>query len=166
MEEKYTKREIWEMAHGGAPVKCVLDVSKNLRYFFDQSMAQNGLTGPQSRVLGHIYMEEMRGKPVFQRDIEEVFRIKRSSVTSVLQLLEKKGLIYRESVPGDARLKRLVATEAGRKTQQDTCEALNRVEHEIRELFTEEEFQTFLDYMNRIDQKAIEIYYNKEETND
>lgn len=166
MEEKFNRKETWENSHGGAPVKCVLDVGKNLRYFFDQTMAVNGLTGIQTRVLGHIHVEEVRGNSVYQRDIEEVFRIKRSSVTSVLQTLEKKGLVYRESVPGDARMKKLVLTDAAREMHKCTYKALNDMEEKIRALFTDEEFQTFLDYMNRIDQKAIELYYSKEETND
>lgn len=166
MDKKYDRRESWETAHGGAPVKCVLDVSKNLRYFFDQRMSENGLTSIQTRVLGHIRMEETDGRSVFQRDIEDVFRIKRSSVTSVLQTLEKKGLIVRESVPEDARIKKLVLTEKARKMQACTCQALNDIEKEMKSLFTEEEFRNFLDYMDRIDQKAIELYRSKEEKND
>ncbi len=166
MEKKYNRRESWEKEHGGAPVKCVLDVSKNLRYFFDQKTAENGLTSIQTRILGHLRCEEDKGKSVFQRDIEDVFRIKRSSVTSVLQTLEKKGLIVRESVPGDARIKKLVLTDEARKMQSCTYHALAKMEHEMRFLFTEEEFNNFLEYMNRIDQKAMELYNSKEETND
>ena len=161
MNEKYNRKEVWANAHGGAPVKCVLDVSKNLRYYFDQKTAQDGLTGIQMRVLGHIHMEEMRGNSVFQRDIEEVFRIKRSSVTSVLQTLEKKGLIVRESIPEDARLKKIALTKEARQLQVCTYHALGNMEKQIRSLFTEEEFNCFLDYMNRIDQKAIELYHDK-----
>lgn len=166
MEEKYNRRESWEKEHGGAPIKCVLDVSKNLRYFFDQQMSENGLTSIQSRVLGYLRMEENKGSSVFQRDIEEVFRIKRSSVTSVLQTLEKKGLIWRESIPEDARVKKLVLTDRARQMQACTCQALEKMEREIRSLFTDEEFEQFLDYMNRIDRKTIEIYDSKEEQND
>ena len=166
MEKKYDRRESWEKAHGGAPIKCVLDVSKNLRYFFDQRMSENGMTSIQTRVIGHIRMEELKGNSVFQRDIEEVFRIKRSSVTSVLQTLEKKGLILRESVPEDARIKKLVLTERARKMQAGTCQTLNDMEEEMKSLFTEEEFQNFLDYMSRIDQKVIELYHSKEEKYD
>lgn len=166
MDKKYNRRESWENEHGGAPIRCVLDVSKNLRYFFDQRMSENGLTSIQTRVLGHLRMEEMKGKSVFQRDIEDVFRIKRSSVTSVLQTLEKKGLICRESVPGDARMKKLILTDAARKMQTCTYHALNNMEQEMKALFTEEEFLSFLDYMSRIDQKAFELYDSKEEKND
>ena len=47
---------------------------------------------------------------VYQKDIEEEFRIRKSTVTGILKLLEKNGFIRRESVPQDARLKRIVPT--------------------------------------------------------
>ena len=158
MAAEYDRRESWEKEHGGAPVKCILDVSKNIRYYFDQAVSESGLTSIQSRILGHLRHAQDEGRAVFQREIEDVFRIKRSSVTSVLQTLEKKGLIVRESIPEDARVKKLVLTEEARKLQVCTYLALGEMEQEVRNLFTEEEFQRFLDYMNRIDQKAIELY--------
>lgn len=166
MKPTYNRRESWENEHGGAPVKCVLDVSRNLRYFFNMTMSVNGLTGIQSRLIGYIYKEEEKGNAVFQRDIEDVLRIKRSSVTSLLQTMEKKGLLIRESVQGDARIKKLILTETARELQLCSCKALEGMEHEIRNLFSEEEFYSFLDYMNRIDRKAIELYNSKEEKND
>ena len=165
MTTEYDRKESWEKEHGGAPVKCILDVSKNIRYYFDQSMSVNGLTSIQTRILGHLWHAEEEGRSVFQREIEDVFRIKRSSVTSVLQTLERKGLIIRESIPEDARVKKLVLTDAARKMQVCTYHVLCEIEQEVRSLFTDEEFLQFLDYMNRIDQKAIEIYDDREETN-
>ena len=162
MTKKYDRSESWEKEHGGAPVKCILDVSKNIRYFLDLAMSANGLTSIQSRILGHLCHAQEQDRCVFQREIEEVFRIKRSSVTSVLQTLEKKGLIIRESISEDARLKKLVLTEKAKKMQIDTYQALGDMEKQMRSLFTEDEFKQFLDYMNRIDKKAIELYYAKE----
>ena len=161
MTGEYDRQESWEKEHGGAPVKCILDVSKNIRYFFDFAMSENGLTSIQTRILGHLRHAEEEGRSVFQREIEDVFRIKRSSVTSVLQTLEKKGLIVRESIPEDARLKKIVLTKEARQLQVCTYHALGNMEKQIRSLFTEEEFNCFLDYMNRIDQKAIELYHDK-----
>lgn len=161
MKEHYDRKESWEKEHGGAPVKCILDVSKNIRYFLDLAMSANGLTSIQSRILGHLWRAEEEKRCVFQREIEDVFRIKRSSVTSVLQTLEKKGLISRESIPEDARVKKLVLTDNARKMQACTWHALGEIEKEVRTLFTEEEFEQFLDYMNRIDRKAIQLYKDK-----
>ena len=57
----------------------------------------------------HLYRH--REEQVFQRDIEREFSITRSTVTNILQLMERKGYIERRSVPQDARLKKLVLTE-------------------------------------------------------
>ena len=59
------------------------------------------------------YLYRHRDEPVFQRDIEREFSITRSTVTNILQLMERKGYIQRLSVPQDARLKQLVLTKEG-----------------------------------------------------
>ena len=73
MTTEYDRRESWEKEHGGAPVKCILDVSKNIRYFFDLSMSQNGLTSIQTRILGYLRNAQEEERCVFQRDIEGYF---------------------------------------------------------------------------------------------
>ena len=56
------------------------------------------------------YLYRNSDTPVFQRDIEREFSITRSTVTNILQLMERKGYITRRSVEQDARLKQLVLT--------------------------------------------------------
>ena len=56
------------------------------------------------------YLYRHSETPVFQRDIEREFSITRSTVTNILQLMERKGYIARQSVEQDARLKQLVLT--------------------------------------------------------
>jgi len=60
------------------------------------------------RILGYLYHH--REDEIFQRDIENEFLIRRSTVTGILQLMEKNGLIFRQSVAKDARLKQLKLT--------------------------------------------------------
>ena len=69
------------------------------------------LTIMHGRILG--YLKHNQDRDVFQKDIEEAFNITRSSVTGVVKLMEQKGYIRRESVAGDARLKKLCLTELG-----------------------------------------------------
>ena len=64
------------------------------------------ITGMQSRVIYYILVHFQEG-PVFQRDIESAFGLSRSTATGILQQLEKKDIIQRESVARDARLKSL-----------------------------------------------------------
>ena len=76
----------------------------------DGRLGGMGVTGVQGRVL-HYIIDMCREGQVFQRDVEQAFTLRRSTATGILQLLERNGLIRRESVPCDARLKSLVPTE-------------------------------------------------------
>jgi hypothetical protein len=54
------------------------------------------------------YLYDNRDREVYQRDIEKQFSIGRSTVTTIIQLMEKRDLICRQSVDHDARLKRVM----------------------------------------------------------
>ena len=47
---------------------------------------------------------------IFQKDLQAAFHIRRSTATGILQIMERDGLLRREPVEQDARLKRLVLT--------------------------------------------------------
>lgn len=59
------------------------------------------------------YLYDNREREVYQKDIEKQFGIGRSTVTTIIQLMEKRELVRRESVEHDARLKRVSLTEKG-----------------------------------------------------
>ena len=73
-------------------------------------MQNMGITGVQSRVMYYILAKYADG-PVYQRDVENAFGLSRSTATGILQLMERDGLILRESVARDARLKSLIPTD-------------------------------------------------------
>lgn len=70
----------------------------------------DSLTVMQKHILKFILLETLH-REIYQKDIEEEFQIRKSTVTGILQLMEKNGFIYRESVEKDARLKRIVPTK-------------------------------------------------------
>ena len=65
------------------------------------------LSGVRGMVLGDIVRGNRSGRDVYQRDIEQWFNIRRSSVTAMLQGMEQDGFLTRCAVEKDARLKRL-----------------------------------------------------------
>ena len=79
------------------------------------------LSGVRGMVLGDIVRANRNGRDVYQRDIEQWFNIRRSSVTALLQGMEQDGFITRCAVEKDARLKRLVATDKGRALPHTAC---------------------------------------------
>ncbi len=65
----------------------------------------------QVATIGYLYF--FQDRDIFQKDLEAQFKLRRSTVSSMLNNLEKKGFIRREPVDYDARLKRLSLTEDG-----------------------------------------------------
>ena len=96
------------------------------------------------------YLFWHRDEPVYQRDIEREFSITRSTVTNILQLMERKGYIKRQSVPQDARLKRLVLTEEGALLHEKTMHSLHQTDEYVAGLLTEEENTELLRLLNKL----------------
>lgn len=96
------------------------------------------------------YLYRHQDEAVFQRDIEHAFSITRSSVTNILQLMERKGYIERQSVPQDARLKKLVLTEQGRAFHEQSIRALNQTNDYVDSLLTEDERTELLRLLNKL----------------
>lgn len=84
-----------------------------------------GMTASQLITIGFLYFS--RQGDVYQRDIESFFKLRRSTVSSQLNTLERKGLIQRVPVPHDARLKKLVLTEEGLKVSDEVLRRLNAI---------------------------------------
>lgn len=93
------------------------------------------------RVIG--YLSNRRGENVYQRDIETHFGIRRSTATRLLQLMESNGLIQRESVSSDARLKKVTLTEKGIAFDERVRGEIDRFEAALARGFTEKELAEF-----------------------
>lgn len=90
------------------------------------------------------YLYENKDKDVFQKDIEKNFSICRSSVTGIIQIMEKKGYISREFVAHDARLKKVMLTEKGIRSHQKIEELISWQNEQLTQGIDEEELQIFL----------------------
>ncbi|CUU49096.1 MarR family winged helix-turn-helix transcriptional regulator [Clostridium beijerinckii] len=130
-------------------------LSRRLHRRIDKEASQYGVTGVQARILGFISHKSDK-KDIFQKDIEEELDIRRSSVTSVLQLMEKNGHIKRISVSEDARLKKIVLTEKGLEIQRNVYEFILRVEKSLRDELNEDEFSILVSLIDRLAKKIAD----------
>lgn len=105
-------------------------------------------TGMQGWVVGYLYHN--RDKDVFQRDLQEQFSIRRSTVTGILQLMEKNGLITRASVEQDARLKKITLTPKAIEMHEQIGRGIQAVENKISAGLTPEEKKTFIELCEKI----------------
>ena len=99
-------------------------------------------TKMQSWIIGYIH-EVSKNHDVFQKDIEKEFKIRRSTATGILQLMEKNGYINRLPVAHDARLKKLVLTQKAIDLNEEIYKNINEFEQDLSECLTKEEKEMF-----------------------
>ncbi|CDM70206.1 Transcriptional regulator, MarR family [Clostridium bornimense] len=130
-------------------------LSNKFKRVINHKISKYGVTGIQGKIIGFIKFESVK-RDVFQKDIEEEFDIRRSSVTSVITLLEKKGYVRRVSVLKDARLKKLVLTEKGLELHSKVHNDIDDFENYVKDELTEDEMNLFIDILNRVNKRIEE----------
>lgn len=124
-------------------------VAHKMKREIDHANQKLGVSGVQGRIIGYVRCES-KNRDVFQKDIEEHFELRGSSVTSTLQNLEKMGFIVRESIPTDQRLKRIVLTKKALDIHNQITKNIEQVEKEAFSSINKEEEQLLSDLLKRI----------------
>mgnify|MGYP001623925837 FL=1 len=116
-------------------------MNRRLKRYFDSFFADSPITSIQGLVLDYLFRN--RETDVFQKDLEEYLEIKGSSVTSILDNLEKNGYVRREAVDYDGRLKKLAITEKAYAIEEDIVERVNGYMYSLFRGIPEEEREVF-----------------------
>lgn len=101
-----------------------------------------GVTKMQTWIIGYVYLNKDRA--VYQRDIERKFNIRRSTASVLLSAMEKRGLIKRESIEKDARLKRIVLSQKALEIREAVDNSIKDTEKRIASGISDEEIDDFL----------------------
>lgn len=124
-------------------------ISRALNRMIDESVADRA-TPAHGRILGFVEHENRMGRDVYQKDLEAELGITRSSVTNLLQLMEKKGYIRRVDVMSDARLKRIVLTDKGHEVLRCLDRCIDRMEDHLHSLLTPDEVDTLIELLHKL----------------
>ena len=112
-----------------------------------------GLTGMQFAIVSYIAKESTE-RDVFQKDLEQKFDIRKSTVTGILNTMERDGLLLRETVPYDARLRKMILTDKALQAKKNSEQVIDTVENQLSKGLTEEEIATFLTILEKISKNA------------
>ena len=112
-----------------------------------------GLTGMQFAIVSYIAKESTE-RDVFQKDLEQKFDIRKSTVTGILNTMERDGLLLRETVPYDARLRKMILTDKALQAKNNSEQVIDTVENQLSKGLTEEEIATFLTILEKISKNA------------
>lgn len=96
------------------------------------------------------FFYENQDKDVFQRDFETRFSIRRSTATNMLKLMEKNGLIKREAVSYDARLKKIVLTQKAIEIHKKATQNIELLETMLEKGITKQELDSFYKVLDKV----------------
>ncbi len=127
--------------------RYVSKLSNQLRRKLDMLSSRKEFSGSQGRTL-HFLLAQTQD--VFQKDIEEEYSIRPSTATELLKQMEKNGLIVREPVAYDNRLKKIVLTDKALIYRQQVVEDLTELEKRLVKDISEADLEIFFQVIEKM----------------
>ena len=106
------------------------------------------MTGTHGWAVGYFY--DNRHRDIFQKDFEQEFDIRCSTASNILTLMEKNGLIIRESVPYDARLKKIILTNKALENQDVVNKSFDKLESTMKKDISKEDLAIFFSVLDKV----------------
>ncbi|WP_327069362.1 MarR family transcriptional regulator [Kitasatospora sp. NBC_01250] len=137
-----------ELTREDALTREVVDLMAGLVAIFhreyEEAAAARSLTGAQAKVLALL-----RHGPRPMRHIAQTLSCEPSNITGIVDRLEARGFVTRESDPQDRRVKLVAATDQGRAASAELRESLNFAREPLATLGPEER-RTLRDLLHRM----------------
>lgn len=120
--------------------RCIGKLSNQIRRRLDALSSRDGISGSQGRILHFVVAQQ---EDVFQKDIEQEFSMRPSSATEMLKLMEKNGLIRRESLAQDGRLKKIIVMDKAAVLREQVTADLDELEQDLIRGISPSQLETF-----------------------
>jgi len=134
------KERISSLRFGGS-VWCNLDIAlRNVDQLFTRAAQDNNLSVIEWYVLRALYDQDGQHASELARSVGRAA----TSFTPNLDKLQDKALIERQPDPSDRRAVRIFLTKEAKDRREEILGAAEELDGQIRELFGEEDFTSFL----------------------
>ena len=127
--------------------RYVSKLSNKLRRKLDTLSSREEFSGSQGRTL-HFLLAQT--DDIFQKDIEEEYSIRPSTASELLKQMEKNGLIVREPVAYDNRLKKIVVTDKALLYKQQVVADLTALDETLVKGISEADLQVFFKVIEKM----------------
>lgn len=128
--------------------KWILNLANQIRRMYNASTHNNGA---QARVL-YFLLDNYSDRDIFQKDIEEELNIKSAATSATMKKLEAGGMIVRERVPYDDRMKKIRPTSLAIDLEEEVKGEIRCMEDRLIAGVSEEKLGIFLE----VTQKMLE----------
>jgi len=102
------------------------------------------------------YLFKNQGKNVYQKDLEQLFSIRRSTVSGILKTMEKNGSIKRVSVSEDARVKKIVLTEEALSRFEDAKRHMRKMNKILEKNIDTNDKEIFFKVIHQVQNNLLE----------
>ena len=85
-----------------------------------------------------LYLVENQDKEVYQKDLESILKVRKSSISGVLKTMEKKGIIKRIDAKKDGRAKQIILTEEAKQVHKEADAYFEQLELRITQNIPQE----------------------------
>ena len=89
------------------------------------------------------YILKNDGKIIYQRDLEEVFNLRRATISGILKTMEKNNVIIRVCDPNDARGKIVILSDDAKKFFKEKETLFKKIETVLKKDISKEELEIF-----------------------
>lgn len=132
MEDKNIFNFIKELEKG--IVRKIMSETSHDEMFSKPSIAQ-------MQIIKYILKHD--GKTIYQRDLEEVFNLRRATISGILKTMEKNNVIIRVCDPNDARGKIVILSDDAKKFFKEKETLFKKLETILKKDISKEELEIF-----------------------
>ena len=132
MEDKNIFNSIKELEKG--IVRKIMSETSHNEMYSKPSIAQ-------MQIIKYILKHD--GKTIYQRDLEEVFNLRRATISGILKTMEKNNVIIRVCDPNDARGKIVILSDDAKKFFKEKETLFKKIETVLKKDISKEELETF-----------------------
>jgi DNA-binding MarR family transcriptional regulator len=132
----------------GFEIRTISNLIKREVDHLEEKTYEGAISGTNRYILLHL--ANNRDRDIFQKDLEEVFLVRRSTMSSILLRMEEKGLLTRTSVDHDARLKKITLTEKGLRLHKQMEHSIDEMEDRLSSGLSPEDSKTLLALLEKV----------------
>jgi DNA-binding MarR family transcriptional regulator len=124
----------------------IQEVAKKSTEKFNQEFRQIGITYSQFRVLNCLWKKG----DLTQKEIHKIIAVRPSTLTGILEILEKKELVTKKMSQEDERFRMISLTDKGRLLEKDAWETILYFDKLVEELYDESFNSQMLEELKRL----------------
>lgn len=128
----------------------IRSLARHMRYVPEKQLEQYGITQQQGKLLGFLHFSKRKDLEISRKTLQEAMNISGPSVTSILDRLEKNGLIVRTSSKEDGRALNVLVTEKGEGLIEKVHKIFKETDEQMLTGLTEDEIETLRSLLAKV----------------